>query len=30
MIRKGQIERVGRGDIQGQIRFVSNLYIIAT
>ena len=24
MVRKGQIEGVGRGDIQGQVRFVSN------
>jgi transposase, IS6 family len=29
MVRKGQIEGVGKGDIQGQVRFVSNLFMIA-
>jgi IS6 family transposase len=29
IIRKGQIEGVGKGDIQGQVRFVSNLFMIA-
>jgi IS6 family transposase len=29
IIRKGQIEGVGKGDIRGQIRFVSNLFGIA-
>jgi len=29
MIRKGQIERVGKGSIQGHVRFVSNLFRIA-
>jgi transposase, IS6 family len=28
-IRKGQIEGVGKGDVQGQVRFVSNLFMIA-
>src|SRR5215510_10759460 len=27
VIRKGQIEGVGKGDIRGQVRFVSNLFI---
>jgi transposase-like protein len=29
MIRKGQIEGVDKGAIQGQVRFVSNLFMIA-
>ena len=29
IIRKGQIEGVGKGDILGQIRFVSNLFMLA-
>jgi len=29
IIRKGQIEGVGKGDIQGQVRFVSNIFMIA-
>jgi hypothetical protein len=29
MIRKGQIEGVGKDDIQGQAKFVSNLFMIA-
>ena len=29
IIRKGQIEGVGKGAIQGQVRFVSNLFMIA-
>ena len=29
IIRKGQIEGVGKGDIRGQVRFVSNLFRIA-
>ena len=29
MLRKGQIEGVGKGDILGQVRFVSNLFKIA-
>jgi transposase, IS6 family len=29
MVRKGQIEGVGKGDIQGQVRFVSNLFTVA-
>jgi transposase, IS6 family len=29
IIRKGQIEGVGKGDIQGQVRFVSSLFSIA-
>jgi transposase, IS6 family len=29
MMRKGQIEGVGKGDIRGQIRFVSNLFMFA-
>jgi transposase, IS6 family len=29
MIRKGQIEGVGKSDIQGQVRFVSNLFMVA-
>ena len=29
IIRKGQIEGVGKGDIRGQVRFVSNLFMIA-
>jgi hypothetical protein len=28
-IRKGQIEEVGKGDIRGQVRFVSSLFSIA-
>jgi transposase-like protein len=28
MVRKGQIEGVGKGDIQGQVRFVSNLFTV--
>jgi transposase, IS6 family len=28
IIRKGQIEGVGKGDIRGQVRFVSNLFMI--
>ena len=27
--RKGQIEGVGKGDIRGQVRFVSSLFMIA-
>ena len=30
MVRKGQIEGVGKADIRGQVRFVSNLFMIAT
>jgi hypothetical protein len=30
MLRKGQIERVGKGAIQGQVRFVSDLFMIAS
>jgi transposase, IS6 family len=29
IIRKGQIEGVGKGDIRGQVRFVSSLFMIA-
>jgi hypothetical protein len=29
IIRKGQIEGVGKGDIRGQVRFVSSLFCIA-
>jgi transposase, IS6 family len=29
IIRKGQIEGVGKGDIRGQVRFVSNLFRLA-
>jgi transposase, IS6 family len=29
IIRKGQIEAVGKGDIRGQVRFVSSLFSIA-
>jgi transposase, IS6 family len=29
VIRKGQIEGVGKGDIRGQVRFVSNLFMLA-
>jgi hypothetical protein len=29
IIRKGQIEGVGKGAIRGQVRFVSNLFMIA-
>jgi hypothetical protein len=29
MMRKGQIEGVGKGDIRGQVRFVSNLFMFA-
>jgi IS6 family transposase len=29
IIRKGQIEGVGKGDIRGQVRFVSNLFMLA-
>jgi transposase-like protein len=29
IIRKGQIEGIGKGDIRGQVRFVSNLFMIA-
>jgi transposase-like protein len=29
IIRKGQIEGVGKGDIRGQVRFVSNLFRVA-
>jgi len=29
MVRKGQVEGIGKGDIQGQVRFVSNLFMIA-
>jgi len=29
MVRKGQIEGVGKGAIQGQVRFVSNLFMVA-
>jgi transposase, IS6 family len=29
LMRKGQIEGVGKGDIQGHVRFVSNLFMIA-
>jgi transposase, IS6 family len=29
MIRKGQIEGVGKGDIRGHVRFVSNLFMFA-
>jgi hypothetical protein len=29
IIRKGQIKGVGKGDIQGQVRFVSSLFMIA-
>ncbi len=29
IIRKGQIEGVGKGDIRGQVRFVSSLFSIA-
>src|SRR5262245_6844896 len=29
MIRKGQVEGIGRGDIQGQVRFVANLFKVA-
>jgi transposase, IS6 family len=28
-IRKGQIEGIGKGDIRGQVRFVSSLFRIA-
>jgi hypothetical protein len=28
-VRKGQIEGVGKADIRGQVRFVSNLFMIA-
>jgi transposase, IS6 family len=26
MLRKGQVEEIGKGDIQGQVRFVANLF----
>jgi hypothetical protein len=29
IIRKGQVEGVGEGAIRGQVRFVSNLFMIA-
>jgi transposase-like protein len=29
MVREGQIEGVGKGDIRGQVRFVTNLFMIA-
>ena len=29
IIRKGQIEGIGKGAIRGQVRFVSNLFMIA-
>jgi transposase, IS6 family len=29
MVRKGQIEGVGKADVRGQVRFVSNLFMIA-
>jgi hypothetical protein len=29
MIRKGQIEGIGKGDIRGQARFLSSLFMIA-
>ena len=28
-IRKGKVEGIGKGAIQGQVRFVSNLFMIA-
>jgi transposase, IS6 family len=29
MVRKGQIEGVGKGDVQGQVRFVESLFMVA-
>jgi hypothetical protein len=29
MIRKGQIEGIGKGDIRGQFRFVADLFNVA-
>jgi transposase, IS6 family len=29
MIRKGQIEGIGKGDIRGQVRFVADLFNVA-
>jgi transposase, IS6 family len=29
LIRKGQVEGVGRGDIQGQVRFLAQLFGVA-
>jgi transposase, IS6 family len=29
MIRKGQVERIGKGDIRGQVRFVADLFNVA-
>jgi IS6 family transposase len=29
MIRKGQLKRIGRGDVQGQARFITSLFQIA-
>jgi hypothetical protein len=29
MIRKGQVEGIGKGDIRGQVRFVESLFKIA-
>jgi hypothetical protein len=26
MVRKGQIEGVGKGDVEGQVRFVESLF----
>ncbi|HZF41641.1 MAG TPA: IS6 family transposase [Blastocatellia bacterium] len=30
MIRKGQVEGIGKGDIRGQVRFVADLFNVAT
>jgi hypothetical protein len=29
MIRKGQVEGIGKGDIRGQVRFVADLFKVA-
>ena len=29
MIRKGQVEGIGKGDIRGQVRFVADLFNVA-
>ena len=29
MIRKGQVEGIGKGDIRGQVRFVAGLFEVA-
>jgi hypothetical protein len=29
LVRKGQIEGVGKGDVEGQVRFVESLFKVA-